>query len=133
MFRGGLHPRGANAAARMLKHVREGGSAAVMADLRDSGDLLVPFFGRPAPSTPFPAMLARRVGRPLFAACLVRTGRARFRLLTEIIEVPHSNDRDEDVRIATARVQQVFEAWIRAWPGQWMWAHTRYRSESPGA
>ncbi len=71
-------------------------------------------------------MLARQFARPLFAACLVRVGPVRFRLEVAEIDVRSTDDKERDIREATARIQQVFEAWIRQWPGQWMWAQRRY-------
>ena len=126
LFTGGLFPKGSAAAGRLVRHVRRGGSVAVVADLSDKSGPLVPFFGLPAPSTPFPAFLARQFGRPLFAACLVRVAPQRFRLEVSEIVVSHTDDRDQDIFDATSRVQQVFEAWIRRWPGQWMWAQRRF-------
>jgi lauroyl/myristoyl acyltransferase len=71
-------------------------------------------------------MLARQFGRPLFAACLVRVASQRFRLEVSEIAVDHTDDRDQDIFDATSRIQQVFETWIRRWPGQWMWAQRRF-------
>jgi KDO2-lipid IV(A) lauroyltransferase len=126
LFTGGLFAKGAAAANRLMRHARRGGSVAVMADLCDRGGCEVPLFGRPAPSTTFPALLARQLDRPLFAACLVRVGPVRFRLEVAEIKVDRSDDRERDLYETTARIQQVFEAWIRQWPGQWMWAQRRY-------
>ena len=41
--------------------------ADLLADLRDDNGAAVPFFGTPALSTVFPALLARKTGRPLYA------------------------------------------------------------------
>jgi KDO2-lipid IV(A) lauroyltransferase len=125
-YRGGLFAKGQAAARGLLRQARKGGSLGIMADLRDSGGVHVPLFGHPAPSTPLPAMLARQFGRPLFAVCLVRVGTSRFCLKASEIEVPQTDDRAADILVATARIQQVFEGWIRQWPEQWTWAHRRY-------
>ena len=125
-YRGGLFPKGQDAARGLLRQARSGDSLGVMADLRDSGGVRVPLFGRPAPSTPLPAMLARQFNRPLFAVCLVRVGTSRFRLEATEVQVSHTDDRTADILATTARIQQVFEGWIRQWPEQWMWAHRRY-------
>lgn len=125
-YKGGLFAKGQSAARGLLRQARRGGSLGVMADLRDGGGVHVPLFGRPAPSTPLPAMFARQFGKPLFAACLVRVGTCRFRLETAEVEVSRTGDRAADILATTARVQAVFEGWIRRWPEQWMWAHRRY-------
>ena len=56
--------------ARMLNsYVRQGGRLGFLGDLYDRKGLPVPFFGHPAPSTPFPAMMARRLGVRVCAIC----------------------------------------------------------------
>jgi len=126
LFSGGVFAKGAGAAGRILRHVRSGGSAAIMADLREAGGVQANFFGRPAPSTPFPALLARQYNRPLFVACLIRTAPGRFRLEVEEIAVAQTSDRDRDISLTTQRIQEVFERWIRRWPDQWMWTAKRF-------
>ena len=109
-----------------MRIVRGGGSLAVMADLREHKGIDAPFFGRPAPSTPFPALMARAIGVPLVAGRVLRTDGARFVVTAEIVPVPRTHDRDADVRQATEALQAVFERWIREAPGQWMWGHRRW-------
>jgi KDO2-lipid IV(A) lauroyltransferase len=128
----GLFAKGDAAARALLRRARDGKSCGIMADLRDSSGFEVPLFGRPAPSTPFPAMLARQFNRPLFAVAVVRIGVARFRMEATEIAVEQTGDRNADIRAATARTQEVFEGWIRRWPEQWMWAHRRYERSLDG-
>lgn len=126
-YSGGLHPRGPAAAKALSRHLRGGGSVGVMADLRDDHyDCMTPFFGRYAPSTVFPATLARHYQRPLIADCLIRTGPGRFKMKIETIPVPRTVDRSADIYAATAAVQACFERWIRKDPEQWLWTHRRY-------
>jgi KDO2-lipid IV(A) lauroyltransferase len=124
----GLFPKGQSAARALMRQSREGGSVGLMADLRERDGVRVPFFGRLAPTTPMPAMLARQFQRPLFAVALIRTARCRFEMQAVEIEVPRSGDRAEDMRVAMSGVQAAFEVWIRRWPEQWMWAHRRFET-----
>ena len=125
-YTGGLVEKGDRAAWGLLRQARQGGSLGFMADLRDGSGVSVPFFGRLAPSTAFPAMLARQFRRPVFAVCLVRVATGRFRMEAEEIVVGRTSDRAADILAATAAMQRTFEQWIRRWPEQWMWAHQRY-------
>ena len=125
-YKGGLLAKGDGAARGLARQARQGGPILQMADLRDETGVPAPFFGRLAPSTPAPAMLARRFGRPLFAVAIVRVATCRFRMQAVEIEVPRSGDRAADIRNATAKIQSTFEGWIRRWPEQWMWARNRY-------
>ncbi len=125
-YKGGLLAKGDGAARGLASHARRGAPIGQMADLHNASGVRVPFFGRLAPSTPTPALLARRYDRPLFAVVLVRVATCRFQMQAVEIEVPHSDDRAADIREATAKIQSVFEGWIRRWPEQWTWAHSRY-------
>jgi len=105
---------------------RAGGYPAFVADLREGRGVKVPFFGRPAWSNPFPALIARVSGIPLYAAAVVRTKGAHFVVRIEPVEVPRGDDRDADVLATTAAIQARFEQFIRDTPEQWMWAHRRW-------
>ena len=125
-FSAGLFAKGQSAARALMRQSREGGSVGLMADLREGDGVRVPFFGRLAPTTPMPATLARQYARPLFAVALIRTARCRFEMQAVEIAVPRTQDRADDILVATASLQAVFEGWIRRWPEQWMWAHRRF-------
>jgi Kdo2-lipid IVA lauroyltransferase/acyltransferase len=125
-YPGGLYPKQPATALEIMRHARAGGTVAFLADLRERNGVKVPFFGMPAPSTPFPAMVARKLDIPLLAARIVREPGVRFRLSVERVEVPRTNDRDADVLAATANLHAALESSIRKAPEQWMWAHRRW-------
>ncbi|HUN10885.1 MAG TPA: lauroyl acyltransferase [Rhabdaerophilum sp.] len=122
----GLFSKGHDTARQLLRIVGQRGTVTIMADLRDLTGLYVPFFGKPAPSTAFPALLARGRGVPLFAGVVLRTEGARFRIRTVEIPVQTTADREADILATTAAIQKTFEDFVRADPGQWMWGHRRY-------
>ncbi|OJY01911.1 MAG: hypothetical protein BGP04_06575 [Rhizobiales bacterium 62-17] len=125
-YPGGLIAKHESAVRRLLQHARRGGAITTMVDLRDNFGLPVPFFGRPAPSSPFPAMAARRLGIPLLAGQIVRLPGVRFRASLVVIDVPRTDNVDADVAVATANLQHAIENMVRAHPEQWMWAHRRW-------
>jgi KDO2-lipid IV(A) lauroyltransferase len=119
--------------ARMIgSYVRHGlknetASIAFLADLYDGKGIPVPVFGHEAKSTPFPAMLARRLGARLWVGRCIRTGpHSKFRVSVKEIKVPRTDDRDEDIRQITASIQKTFEEWIRETPEQYMWTNRRF-------
>lgn len=122
----GLFAKGNDAARGLLKLVGNHGTVAIMADLRDMGGLSVPFFHRDAPSTGFPALLARTKDVPLFAGVVKRKAGATFAIEVVEIEVPKTGDRQADILAATANIQRCFEGFVRSAPGQWMWGHRRW-------
>jgi KDO2-lipid IV(A) lauroyltransferase len=127
MYPGGLLDKSPATARAMLRLARQGGYPAFVADLRGAArDIETPFFGRPAKSNPFPALIARTTGLPLYAARVMRLPDAHFSLRIERVEVPKTADRDADVSAATTALQERFEEFIREAPEQWMWAHRRW-------
>lgn len=125
-YPGGLWPKQGAAGRRALKHLRNGGVLATMADLRDSDGMNVPFFGRPAPSSTFPALAARVTGAPLLAVEIVRLPGVRFQVSLRQVPVLQSGDRNADIEAATRALHEQFEASIRRQPAQWMWASRRW-------
>jgi KDO2-lipid IV(A) lauroyltransferase len=126
LYPGGLLPKGDAAARAALRHVRKGGVISIMADLRENKGVRVPFFGVPAPSTPFPAMLAVTLGKKLVLGEVIREQGVRFRVRIDEVEVVRTGDRDADILATTANLQRKIEGYVRARPGQWMWGHRRW-------
>jgi KDO2-lipid IV(A) lauroyltransferase len=123
----GLYAKGNETARRLLRIVGERGTVTIMADLRDLSGESVPFFGQPAPSTLFPALLARGRDVPIFAGVVLRREGATFEAKVAEVPVARSGDRDTDLLETTAAIQRQFETFIRARPGQWMWGHRRWK------
>jgi KDO2-lipid IV(A) lauroyltransferase len=122
----GLFAKSTDTPRRLLRILRGGGVLSLLVDLRDARGIPVAFFGRPAPSTTFPALLARSEDVPLLVGRLVRLPGSRFR--AELVEIGHARtqDRAADVAATTAAIQVQIEAWIREEPAHWMWAHRRW-------
>ncbi|MDF2119135.1 lauroyl acyltransferase [Roseiarcaceae bacterium H3SJ34-1] len=125
-YPGGLFAKSDDAVRRIIRHVRRRGAVATMGDLRDNRGIPVPFFGRPAPTSPFPAVIARRFDIPLFAGNIIREPGVRFRAELVPVAVPKTDDIDADIAAATANLHKAFEDMIRARPQDWMWAHRRW-------
>jgi Kdo2-lipid IVA lauroyltransferase/acyltransferase len=130
-YRGGIVAKGPTTARQMLRMLQSGGIVGMLADMRDDRGMPVPFFGRAAPSTTFPAQLAVQRRAPIFVLRVLRMSGVRFSISAERIDPPVDGDRQSNVEAITARIQAIFEAWIREAPAQWMWAHQRYEKERP--
>lgn len=126
LYPGGLYPKTPASLRHLIRHAREGGTLAMLADQRDFRGPRVAFFGVPAPSTPFPAMVARTLGLKLYAGEIVRKPHVRFVIKLVEVALPQTEDRDADVVAATAALQAEFERTIRLNPEQWMWSHRRW-------
>jgi len=126
LYAAGLLPKGQQTARAALRHVKNGGVISIMADLRENRGVKVPFFGREAASTPFPAMLAVTLGKKLLLGEVIREPGVRFRIRVEEVDVSRTSDREADIVATTANLQRRIEHHVRARPGQWMWGHRRW-------
>ncbi|UDL95457.1 lauroyl acyltransferase [Lichenihabitans sp. PAMC28606] len=126
LYTGGLVQKNPALPRLFMRVLREGGTIGFLADLREFSGVDVPFFGRLAPSTTFPALLARSVNAPILMVRMQRLPGVRFVQSFELIQTPITEDRKADVTNATAMIHAAFERYIRDRPEQWMWAHRRW-------
>jgi Kdo2-lipid IVA lauroyltransferase/acyltransferase len=119
------------AAREMLRLLRGGHMVAIPIDQHAPGasGIPVPFFGRPANTTPGLARLAQLTGVPIHVAVLVRCpDMAQHRIMVRpAIDAPPTKNRDADLLAIMTRVNAEFEAIVRAYPEQWLWMHRRWR------
>jgi KDO2-lipid IV(A) lauroyltransferase len=121
------------ALASMVAALRKNEVVAMLLDQAIGGKhaLFVPFFGRPAATTPALSMAALRTGAPTLVVVALRDGdRLRFRVEGPL-EVTSSGDRQRDLQDHTARVTAALERIIREAPDQWLWLHRRWKIAPP--
>lgn len=127
-----------HAAARdILRVLRRGELVAVPIDQHAPGatGIPIPFFGRPAKTTPGPARLAQLAQVPIVVAALARigdTGRHRIVAGPEIPPPPRTKDPAALIEVTTELNRQ-FEKIVRRYPEQWLWMHRRWRVPTPEA
>jgi Kdo2-lipid IVA lauroyltransferase/acyltransferase len=126
LYKAGLTPKTPVAARVLLRAIKDGACPCFLADLRDDNGPFVPFFGQPARSTVFPALLARTTGVPLYAGAAFRRPGSRFSIRIAPISIPQTDDSTADALVATQTLQRQYEAFIREAPEQWMWAHGKW-------
>lgn len=126
LYKAGLTPKTPVAARALLRAIKDGACPCFLADLRDDNGSFVPFFGQPARSTVFPALLARTTGVPLYAGAAFRRPGSRFSIRIAPISMPQTNNSAADALVATQMLQRQYEAFIREAPEQWMWAHRKW-------
>ena len=107
--------------------MRQGGRLGFLADGYDAKGIEVPFFGKMAKSSPFPAMLARRLGTRIWMGRCIRVGtQSHFQVEVKELKVDRTNDSDADILTVTANMQKQFEQWVRETPEQFMWSNRRW-------
>lgn len=111
------------------KALRRGEMVAMLIDqvLPAERGVFVPFFGRPACTTPALSMAAIRTGAPVFVVMAAREGDHLRMFIEGPIPVPRSGDHRRDLVQHTARVTEALERYIRRYPDQWLWLHRRWK------
>ena len=89
----------------------------------------VPFFGRPARTPRGPAVFALRFDAPLVYVLAARQPNGNYTLHLEEVEVTNTGHLESDVEETTARFTNVLESWVRRYPGQYLWAHRRWKRQ----
>lgn len=126
LYKGGLLSKGHQTARRILGTLKNGGVVALMGDLRETRGIQVPFFGQMAYANTVPASLARSCDVPIVLGRVIRKQGVNFRIESTTIAVPRTEDRQQDIQVATEQIHKVFEDWIREHPEQWMWIHRKW-------
>lgn len=122
-----IAPRGAVLSS--VRALRQGAMVAMLIDqvLPADRGVFVPFFGRPACTTPALSMAAISSGAPVFILMSVREG-DHLRLFVEgPFPVPHTGDRGRDILEHTATLTLAIERFVRRHPEQWLWLHRRWK------
>jgi KDO2-lipid IV(A) lauroyltransferase len=105
----------------------------MMVDQSLASGLFVPFFGRPAATTPALGLVARKTGAPVWVAMGVRED-DRIRVRVEgPIRLPVTGDPERDLADHTRAVTAAIEKHIRRHPEQWLWMHRRWKVAPPAA
>jgi Kdo2-lipid IVA lauroyltransferase/acyltransferase len=115
------------AARRMIQVLRDKGWAGILIDQRvqPREAIAVPFFGRPALTTPVLARLSLRTGAPVVAIFAFPEPGGRYRFVAREPIFPTGEGEDAVARL-TERYLALTEEEIRQRPTQWLWMHRRW-------
>lgn len=112
----------------LFRVLAERGAVGLLIDQRVRAEeaIDVPFFGRPALTSPIVARLALRTGAPVLPVFgdLAPRGRYRVRILPPIW--PEGRDDPDSTGELTWRALAVCEDVIREAPERWLWLHRRW-------
>jgi KDO2-lipid IV(A) lauroyltransferase len=124
-----------DAAREILRALGKGEIVIILIDqnVLPNEAVFVPFFGRPAATTPSLALFQLKTGAAVLPVFVWPEGDGRYRAEFEKPIFPEEFrtaelDRDEAVRRATARYVEVTEAAVRRMPEAWLWLHNRWRT-----
>ena len=124
------------AARGIIRAIDGGENVALLIDQRvqPHEGIEVPFFGRPARTSPVLAKMSLRLGVPVVPAYCLPLPAGRYRTvfrppIEPPVPAPQAGDdeRDAAVLALTARYMAEIEGEIRRNPEQWLWLHRRWR------
>ena len=116
---------------RVMRALQQGQGVAVLIDqhVQERDAVSVDFFGRPANTTPAVAALALRTGAPVVPVFALPIGGGRYRMIYEPPVPAPRADAPDAIREYTQRCTLALEAYVRRYPGMWLWMHRRWRQE----
>lgn len=116
----------------MARHLRRGGSLAIMSDLRGgSGDLHADFLGLQSRFAQGPMAFSQLTGVPLFPAAHVREDDGTFRLIfgAPIWPEGRGTDRNTAAQHQAEALARWQEPWIQTYAEQYYWINRRWRGD----
>jgi len=118
-------PTNLNGVRQMTRALSKGEAIGILPDQVPSGGdgVWVPFFGRPAYTTPLPARLANRNKTPVVMFTAKRKNLGQGWLMQATRLAPFS----EDATLAATEMNQAIERAILKAPEQFIWAYNRYK------
>ncbi|MFM2153512.1 MAG: hypothetical protein RL199_1947 [Pseudomonadota bacterium] len=125
---GELPPSGSfDAGCALLK---SGGILALVVDQHRAGDkaVAVDFFGRPAATSPSPALFHERTGSPVFTAWMTLAADDAYEVRFEgPLPAPAGATLAERLRSHSQALATNLEQVVRQRPGEWFWVHRRWK------
>jgi KDO2-lipid IV(A) lauroyltransferase len=123
-----LVPLGVAGARSLLQEMHQNSAILTLLDQRANNGLPVPFFGRPALTSPGIGHLALRKHYPLVPVQVLRhPGTARFKVrFYPPLPLPQEGSQEERLLALMANVNQQIETWVRERPDLWFWLHSRW-------
>jgi KDO2-lipid IV(A) lauroyltransferase len=121
-----------NAFREGLKALKSGSFLGIVGDqgMPDSG-FSSSFLGRRAWTSPLPAILAYRTGKPLMVATTKRQDGKYLIHYSEPLWADLSQSMEKEIERLMGKCLSLLEASIRENPGQWLWQHNRWKQQTP--
>lgn len=120
-----------NAIKEGLRALKRGSFLGIVGDqgMPDSG-FCSPFFGRPAYTSPLPALLAYKTDVPIIVTSTYREKGHYYIHYSEPLYPNSQAPLENEVRRLMEALLSLHEASIRERPDQWMWIHNRWKQQT---
>lgn len=119
-----------NALSALRKYLREGKSVGMLPDQSTMKGLVIDFFGRPATTTPVPALLSIAYNRPIVVVtCCRKKGEFQYEgFVSDPIMPGEYTDKKAEIIRLTGEMTRKMESIIRKYPEQYLWMHNRWKT-----
>ncbi|GMW03004.1 MAG: hypothetical protein AMXMBFR84_41400 [Candidatus Hydrogenedentota bacterium] len=118
-----------NAGREIMRLLKEGWIVGVLIDQSPRVSAVpVTFFGERCWATVAPAMIAARTKVPIVVVSMTRNGDGTYLFrVSPPLTLPQEDGFRESLGVLSQACQDVVETRIRQYPGQWLWAHRRWK------
>ena len=117
-------PKSKSGVRDMVRVLQDGGKLGILIDQKYNQGIAVPFFGRPAMTSPAAVQLAQKFSCPLVPVSIRRMGGPHFKITV----FPPLNIDNKSEYEALLAMHQFLEDRIKEHPGHWLWLHRRWDS-----
>lgn len=120
-----------NAIREGLRALKKGSFLGIVGDqgMPDSGFRSV-FLGRPAWTSPMPAILSHRTGSPIIFAHTRRENHRYYIHYSDPIWPNLEEPMEKEIDRIMKKLLELLEESIKKHPGQWLWQHNRWKQQT---
>lgn len=117
---------------KLLRILKSGGMLGILAD-QDVDSIegtFVDFFGKPAHTPVAPVKIGMVTGASLVPAFMIRKSDNTYKLSVEKpIELVAGENKEESIKKYTQAWTDVLEKYVKRYPEQWVWMHSRWKTQ----
>lgn len=122
----------ANPFFSLVRWLKQGKLIGILTDQNVvASEIFMHFLGRPAAISPITALLSIRMQVPVFPVYVTRRN-GKIHCTIEGPIWPPKEAGQDNIRLFTRQLTDIYESWIRRHPGNWLWAHNRWKREEEG-
>lgn len=96
-----------------------------------ASEIFLHFLGRIAAVSPMTALLSIKLQIPIFPVVVTRENDKLICTVEDPV-LPPTQYSQQSIRLLTRQLTDIYEKWIRQNPGNWLWAHNRWKREKEG-
>jgi KDO2-lipid IV(A) lauroyltransferase len=123
-----LIPKGPEGGKILIQHLKNKKTIAMLVDQKMNEGIKVPLMGHDAMTSDGMAKIALSFNYPIVPIQIVRINNtSQFQVnIYPALEIQVTDNKDQDIRNITLKINKILEDWINQNPEQWLWFHRRW-------